>query len=169
MNLGCLLHFSLPFQQHYGLSQGTINWTQYWCFNTQPTRKFRLNSQGSYSVHYWCGHWLSSLIFVLFCKGRFTQSMPFPCRAHAVPLPCRAAKGLECVFPIWFTQCVRVWFTLAMPWPCHAPTIPLFSRPQQSTAVERRPCSAVALRITEWSEHGMGMAWQVWIRHDRTV
>jgi hypothetical protein len=21
-------------------------------------------------------------------------------RAHAVPLPCRAAKGLECVFPI---------------------------------------------------------------------
>jgi len=34
------------------------------------------------------------------------------CRAHAVPLPCRAAKGLECVFPIWFTQCGRVWFTL---------------------------------------------------------
>jgi hypothetical protein len=22
------------------------------------------------------------------------------CHAHAVPLPCRAAKGLECVFPI---------------------------------------------------------------------
>ena len=22
------------------------------------------------------------------------------CRAHAVPLPCRASKGLECVFPI---------------------------------------------------------------------
>jgi len=22
------------------------------------------------------------------------------CRAHAVPLPCRAAKSLECVFPI---------------------------------------------------------------------
>ena len=22
------------------------------------------------------------------------------CRAHAVPMPCRAAKGLECVFPI---------------------------------------------------------------------
>jgi hypothetical protein len=30
------------------------------------------------------------------------------CRAHAVPLPCRAAKGLECVFPIGFTQCGRV-------------------------------------------------------------
>jgi hypothetical protein len=34
------------------------------------------------------------------------------CRAHAVPLQCRAANGLECVFPIWFTQCGRVWFTL---------------------------------------------------------
>jgi hypothetical protein len=22
------------------------------------------------------------------------------CRAHAVPMPCRAAEGLECVFPI---------------------------------------------------------------------
>ena len=33
-------------------------------------------------------------------KGRFTHNMPFSCRAHAVPLPCRAAKGLECVFPI---------------------------------------------------------------------
>jgi hypothetical protein len=32
------------------------------------------------------------------------------CRAHAVPLPCRAAKGLEYVFRIWFTQCGRVWF-----------------------------------------------------------
>ena len=45
------------------------------------------------------------------------------CRAHAVPLPCRAAKGLECVFPILFTQCGRVWFTLAMPCPCHDPTM----------------------------------------------
>ena len=36
-----------------------------------------------------------------------------------MPRPCRAAKGLECVFPIWFTQYGRVWFTLAMPRPCH--------------------------------------------------
>ena len=42
------------------------------------------------------------------------------CSAHAVHLPCRAAKGLECIFPIWFTQCGRVWFTLAMPCPCRA-------------------------------------------------
>jgi len=60
-------------------------------------------------------------------------------RPHAIPLPCRAAKGLECAFPIWFTQCGRVWFTLAMPRPCHALTMPFFSRPWHSTAVQRRP------------------------------
>jgi len=36
-------------------------------------------------------------------------------------------------------------------------------------AVSRRPCCAVTLRRTAWSEHGMGTAWQVWIRHGRTV
>ena len=51
--------------------------------------------------------------------GLFTHSMSCPCRSPAVP--CRAAKDLECVFPIWFTQCGRVWFTLAMP--CHAHVI----------------------------------------------
>ena len=97
--------------------------------------------------------------------------MPFPCRAHAIPLPCRAAKSLECVFPIWFTQRGCVWFTFVMPCqcPCHAPTMPFFSRPQHRTAVSRRPCCALALRRTAWSEHGMGMAWQVWIRHGLTV
>jgi hypothetical protein len=68
------------------------------------------------------------------------------CRAHAVPLPCRAAKGLECVFPIWFTQCGRVWFTLAMPRPCHPLTMPFFSRPRHSTAFHRRPVGH-----TKWS------------------
>ena len=27
--------------------------------------------------------------------------------------------------------------------------------------ISRRPCCAVALRRTVWSEHGMGAAWQV--------
>jgi hypothetical protein len=45
------------------------------------------------------------------CKCRFTHTMPFPCRS---------AKALDCVFPIWFTQCGRVWFTYhAVPLPCH--------------------------------------------------
>jgi hypothetical protein len=54
-------------------------------------------------------------------------------------MPCPVAKGLECVFPIWFTQCGRVWFTLAMPRPYHALTMSFFSRPRHSTAVDRRP------------------------------
>ena len=33
-------------------------------------------------------------------KGRFTHSMPCPCRARSIPLPCRTAKDLEGVFPI---------------------------------------------------------------------
>ena len=33
-------------------------------------------------------------------KGRFTHSIPVPCRAHAFPLPWGAGKVLECVFPI---------------------------------------------------------------------
>jgi hypothetical protein len=35
-------------------------------------------------------------------------------------IACRTTKGLECVFPIWFTQCGHVWFTLAMPCSDHA-------------------------------------------------
>ena len=56
-----------------------------------------------------------------------------------MPFPCHAAKCLECVFTVWFTQCGRVWFTLAMPHPCPALTMPFFSRPQHSTVIERRP------------------------------
>jgi hypothetical protein len=68
---------------------------------------------------------------------RFEADSHIACRA--VPLPCRDAKRLECVFPIWFTQCGRIWFAPAMPCPCHAPTLPFFSRPRHSTAVGRRP------------------------------
>jgi hypothetical protein len=32
--------------------------------------------------------------------GSLKADSHIACRAHAVPLPCRAAKGLECVFPI---------------------------------------------------------------------
>jgi hypothetical protein len=74
-----------------------------------------------------------------FIRNRVKADSHIACRAYAVPLPCRAAKGLECVFPIWFTQRGRVWFTLAMPRPCPAPTMPFFSRPRHRTAVERRP------------------------------
>jgi len=68
-------------------------------------------------------------------KHRLKADSHIACRAHGVPMPWRAAKGLE-----W-----------------------------HSTAVSGRPCCAVALRRTTWSEHGMGAAWQVWIRHGHTV
>jgi hypothetical protein len=129
-------------------------------------------------------------------KGRFTHSMPCPCRSLAI----RAAKGLDCVFPTWFTQFGRVWFTLAMPCPCHALTMPFFSRPQHSTVVERRPVgylpafgffwlprgvprrllsevcqsqrsipTSVKSGISTLSEKGRYAAWHVWInaRHGR--
>jgi hypothetical protein len=94
-------------------------------------------------IDYKCGaHYFISTLSVatsgrLFC--RIKADSHTACRAHAIPLPCRPAKGLDCVFPIWFTQCGRVWFTLAMPCPCHAPTKPFFSRPRHSTSVERGP------------------------------
>jgi len=77
------------------------------------------------------------------------------CRAHALPLPCRTVKGLEYVFPFWFTQCGRVWFTLAMPCPCHAPTMPFFSRPRHSTAVERRPVVYLPAFCFFWLPRGV--------------
>ena len=82
-------------------------------------------------------------------KGQFTHSTPFPCHA---------TKGLECVFPVWFTQCGRVWFTLAMP---------CCSSQGHSTAQPSLYGRAV---LWPWEErHGRSMARQVWIRHGCTV
>jgi hypothetical protein len=66
-----------------------------------------------------------------------------------MPFPCRSAKGLNCVFPIWFTLCGRVRFSLpcrfhAVPLPCHDQ--PFWKRPLKATA-----------------QRGMGTAWYVWI------
>jgi hypothetical protein len=62
---------------------------------------------------------------------------------HAVPMPrpCRSAKDLDCVFPIWFPQCGRVWFTHTIP------------RPSRSESNSSRSTHG----------RGMGMAWHVWI------
>ena len=59
------------------------------------------------------------------------------CRAHAVSLPCRAAKGLKCVFPIWFTQCGHVLFTLAMPRSDHAVLLKATAQSRQETTCGR--------------------------------
>ena len=63
--------------------------------------------------------------------------MPCPYRAHAVPLTCRAAKGLKCVFPTLFTQCCRIWFTLAMPCSCPAHAMLWPSRSSQGHGTAR--------------------------------
>ena len=58
------------------------------------------------------------------------------CHAHAVPLPCHAAKGLECVFPIWFTQCLihtcHAW-AHALLWPCRSSQGHGTSRPSRDS------------------------------------
>jgi hypothetical protein len=55
--------------------------------------------------------WSKKLVLWLL-KGGFTHTMPFQCCSPAVPLPCRYSTALDCVFPIWFTLCGRVWFPL---------------------------------------------------------
>jgi hypothetical protein len=67
------------------------------------------------------------------------------CRAHAVPLPCRAAKGLECVFPIWFTKCGRVWFIKT--WSVNQ------TRPHCVSQMGKTHSKPLAAR------HGRGTAW----------
>jgi hypothetical protein len=72
------------------------------------------------------------------------------CRAHAVPLPCRATKGLECVFPIWFTQCGRVWFIKM--WSVNQ------ARPHcvnQMGKTHFKPLAARHGRGTAWERHAM--------------
>ena len=64
-------------------------------------------------------------------KGRFTHSMPFPC--HAVPL--------------------RV-YNVSLPFDLHSAAVSDSHLPCHGH-VERRPCCAVALRRTAWSEHVM--------------
>jgi len=40
-----------------------------------------------------------------------------------MPCPCRVTNYLDCVVPIWFLQCERLWFTHAMPYSCCAPVV----------------------------------------------
>ena len=71
-----------------------------------------------------------------FSKGRFTHSMPCPCRSPAIP--CRSGFR-KCLSHLIYTVRPCLIHT------CHAAPI---------------PCSehAVFLKATWWSEHGIGMA-----------
>ena len=94
-------------------------------------------------------------------KGRFTHSMPCPCRAHAFPLPYRAAKGLEWLSHLIYTVRPCLIHT------CHAMLRPCRSSQSRSTA---RPSLDGCAVLWSWEErHGRSMTWQVWIRHGRTL
>jgi hypothetical protein len=88
------------------------------------------------------------------CVRVDSHAIPFPCRFRAVPLPCRSAKSLECVFPIWFTQCGRVWFTHTIPFPCHSPAMPWMCRSERDLS---RPRQSLGRRT----------AWYMWISNGR--
>jgi len=67
--------------------------------------------------------------------------------------PCHAAKGLEYVFPIWYTRCGHVWFTLAMRMQCSSHAILLKATAQhirRETACGL-PAHVRLLPATTWS------------------
>jgi hypothetical protein len=106
-------------------------------FNSQRCVTFNKIVAHCTSMFCWWS-WKHYILNISF-QTTFKADSHVACCAHATSMQCHAAKVLECVFPIWFTQCGHVWFTLAMPCPCPALTMPFFSRPRHSTAVERRP------------------------------
>jgi hypothetical protein len=74
---------------------------------------------------------------------------------HAVPLPCRAAKGLDYVFTILFTQCGRVLFTChAAPVPCNDHAV-LIARPEAAafaaTSLKVTPRSGTVVTRVDWT------------------
>jgi hypothetical protein len=74
--------------------------------------------------------------------GSFKADSHIACRAHAVPLPCRAARFRMSLSHLIYTArpcLIHTCHAIPMPRPCRALTMPFFSRPRHSTAVERRP------------------------------
>jgi len=89
----------------------------------------------------WLTGWFASLTHAY--VRRWTQNnvdLPvkadshITCLAHAVPLPCRAAKGLSHL--IYTVRPCLIHTCHAAPMP--SPTMSFFSRPQHSKATERR-------------------------------
>jgi len=55
--------------------------------------------------------------------GRIKADSHIAWCAHFFSLPCPVAKGLDCDFLIWFTQCDHVWFTHGTPRTFCAPSV----------------------------------------------
>jgi hypothetical protein len=96
---------------------------------------------------YICDNWY--VLYVLVdCRQAWMPSRPADSRLRADShISCRSAKGLGNVFPVWFTQCGRVWFTLPVPFLCHATKMPFWKRILKATA-------------WSWQGGGMGTAWK---------
>ena len=112
-------------------------------FSARKTKANRSSSGVLFREKCWSRFWMkwrASWPVLSVNIGRVKADSYIACHAHAVPLPCRAAKGLECVFLIWFTHCDRVCFTLA-------------------TAQHDRRDRAVLCRGLEKKRHGQSMAW----------
>ena len=96
-------------------------------------------------------------------KGRFTHNMQLPCRAHAVPLPCRAAKGLECLSHLVYTvQSCLIHTCHAMPLPCYDHAVLLKATARYDRRETAVPCCGFEKNgmVKAWHGHGMESAKQ---------
>ena len=92
--------------------------------------------------------------------------MPFPSRTHALRLPCRASKRLQCVFPIFFytvRQCL-VHTCHAMPMPCSDHAVLLKVTAQHSRRERAMLCCGLEKNgmFGGWHGHGMASVNRTW-------
>jgi hypothetical protein len=83
--------------------------------------------------------------------GKLMADSHIACRTHAIPLPCCAAKGFECVLHIWFTQCSCVWFTLAMPCSDNAILLKATAQHGRQESACGQPARVRLFPATTWS------------------
>ena len=117
---------------------------------------FRQNLQESFTYVNYCV--LYNYKFGIYStKGRFTHSMPFPCRA---------AKGLECVFPIWFGRekavlcCGLEKNGMVGAWHGHGMASVNLTQSHcvnQMGKTHSKPLAARQGRGTAWARHGNGI------------
>jgi hypothetical protein len=83
-------------------------------------------------------------------NGTFKADSHIACRAHAVPLPCRDAKGLECLFHLIYTVRPCLIHTChAAPMPCSDDTV-LLKATAQHGRLPTEGC--VTWRRSIWTE-----------------
>ena len=77
----------------------------------------------------WLRHICPGVVTVFPCWNRVTIKAysHIACRVHAVPLPCRTSKGLECLSHLIYTvrPClIHTCHPMPMPRPCRSPAMP---------------------------------------------